>query len=206
MRDLGVQFDKKLSFVEHIDKTILKTSKMLGFVMRECKNFKKPKIKKIMYNSLVRSRLEYCSVVWSPEYKVHIKRIERLQKRFLWHLTFGSNMGNKLNSYQKRLKFFGMVSLERRRKMLDLVFLKKLVTGSLNCPDLLSRVLFHVPRNLPRSSNRRLFSMPRCHTNLRQHCPLSRMYAAYKEHEVDIDLFHSSVPALKKALKKSTSL
>lgn len=171
---------------------------MLGFVIRECKNFKKPVIKKIMYNSLVRSHLEYCSVVWSPEYKVHIKRIERLQKRFLWHLTYASNMGKNLNSYQERLKYFGLVSLEKRRVMLDLVFLKKLVSGSLDCPDLLSRVLFHVPRILPRSSNRRLFCMPRCRTNLRQYCPLSRMYAAYKEHEVHIDLFTSSVHALKK--------
>lgn len=200
IRDLGVQLDKKLGFVEHIDRIILKSSKMLGFVTRECKQFKKPNLKKTMYNSLVRSHLEYCSVVWSPKYEVHIKRIERLQKRFLWHLTYTNNMGNKLKSYRERLNYFKMDSLENRRNMLDLIFLKKLVTGSLNCPDLLGRVLFHVPHNLPRSTNRKLFCLPRSHSNLRRHCPLSRMCAAYNELDVDIDLFISSVPALKKVI------
>lgn len=200
IRDLGVQFDKKLNFIHHIDEVVLKASKMLGFVLRQCKNFKKPSTKKIMYNSLVRSHLEYCSIVWSPGYSVHVARIERVQKRFLWHLAFSCNMGKKLKSYRDRLKYFGMASLERRRRMIDLVFLKKLVVGNFNCPDLLSKVSFHLPRGLPRKSNRKLFCTPKGRTNLRRHSSLSRMYALYKDYEEAIDLCVTSLYGLKKAV------
>lgn len=198
IRDLGVFFDKKLSFNKHIDNIIAKASRMLGFVLRECKNFKKPLVKLIMYNSLVRSHLEYCSVVWSPCYKVNSQRIERLQKRFMYHLAYGCNMAGKLNSYANRLNHFGFATLESRRKMHDLVFLKKLVTGIFNCPDLLGRVQFSAPVRPQRKQNGKLFCIPRHKSNLRLHCPLSRMLSTYMENYDSADLVTVPVTALKR--------
>jgi hypothetical protein len=88
IRDVGVIFDEKLTFVPHIESIIKKASRMLYFVGRNIKVFKGVKIKTIIYNGLVRSILEYCSVVWRPHYATHSLRIERIQKRFVTYLSY----------------------------------------------------------------------------------------------------------------------
>ena len=45
IRDLGVTFDKKLTFVAHIDNIAKSASKMLGFVLRTCRSLKNNKTK-----------------------------------------------------------------------------------------------------------------------------------------------------------------
>jgi len=42
--------------------------------------FDDPYTTKLLFTSLVRPILEYCSSVWSPQYQVHIDRIESIQK------------------------------------------------------------------------------------------------------------------------------
>jgi hypothetical protein len=73
--DLGVTLDKKLRFHKHIDNIVSKAFRMLGFVIRNCKELK-PSTKILLYNAYVRSTLDYCSPVWSPHYEVHTKRLE----------------------------------------------------------------------------------------------------------------------------------
>ena len=65
---------------------------MLGFLSRVSKCFTNPKTKIILFNSLVRSNLEYCSQVWNPMYAVHSDRIERIQRKFLYHLSFAEGL------------------------------------------------------------------------------------------------------------------
>ncbi|KAL0829565.1 hypothetical protein ABMA28_003076 [Loxostege sticticalis] len=59
IRDLGVLMDSKLTFVPHIDHTIKKASRAMGFLMRNAREFKHNSTKNLLYNSLVRSTLEY---------------------------------------------------------------------------------------------------------------------------------------------------
>nr|XP_026499318.1 uncharacterized protein LOC113403094 [Vanessa tameamea] len=73
IKDLGDGFDSKIKFHTHIDKISSKAFQMLGFLIRNSKDFKKPQTKNGLYSSLVRSGLEYCAQVWSPHYEVHIK-------------------------------------------------------------------------------------------------------------------------------------
>lgn len=122
VKDLGVLFDKKLTFVPHIDHIIKKASKMLGFIIRNGKVFRKSQTKKLLYNTLVRSVLEYCSVVWQPHYATHNLRIERIQKRFMWSLVRSSKLAKRSISYKERLDHFGISSLQTRRDMMDLQF------------------------------------------------------------------------------------
>jgi hypothetical protein len=60
---------------------------MLGFVLRNSKNFKSMDVLKTLYVSLVGSGLEYASV-WAPHY-LHLKAgLKRIQRRFLKHLFY----------------------------------------------------------------------------------------------------------------------
>lgn len=63
IRNPGVPFSSKLTFLPHLDKIIAKPSKLLGSITRNSKVFKKPVTKVIIYNAYVRVALEYCSIV-----------------------------------------------------------------------------------------------------------------------------------------------
>ena len=54
---------------------------MLGLIKRTCKDLKDTATLKTLFCSLVRSNLEYCSVVWSPFIKRNIDKLERIQHR-----------------------------------------------------------------------------------------------------------------------------
>lgn len=58
IRDLGVTLDKQLRFNKHIDNITCRAFKMLGFVIRSCKELKSPKTKTILYNAYVRPILQ----------------------------------------------------------------------------------------------------------------------------------------------------
>jgi len=64
VKDLGVVFNAKLSFVPHIEQVAASASKSLGFVLRNCKHFANQSTNKVLYNSYVRSiGLRFNSVV-----------------------------------------------------------------------------------------------------------------------------------------------
>lgn len=151
IRDLGVHFDKKVTFVPHIENTIKKSSKMLGFLLRNTKGFRKSSTKIMLYNSLVRSVMEYCSVVWRPHYATHMLRLERVQKRFVWHLAFSEGRSKRLPSYKARLCHFRMQPLTLRRDIIDVLFVYKLLRNKIDCPNLLGLIKFHAPSRYPRN-------------------------------------------------------
>lgn len=64
IRDLGL-LDSKLSFSFNTYTIISDAIQMLGF-MRSCKSFSNVATSKFWFNSLVRSKLDYKSVIWSP--------------------------------------------------------------------------------------------------------------------------------------------
>ena len=65
---------------------------MLGFVKRIMKPFSDTKVLLTLYNSYIRSRLDYCSPVWSPNAQYLIDKVERVQRKFLKHLAFQNRM------------------------------------------------------------------------------------------------------------------
>ena len=71
-QDLGVTFDEKLTFQDHIHGEIHKAYAMLGIIKR---NFKYISINSfiLLYKSIVRSLLDYCIPVWVP-YKKETSR------------------------------------------------------------------------------------------------------------------------------------
>lgn len=150
IRDLGVTFDKKLTFVPHVDNIVKSASKMLGFVLRTCRSFRNNKTKILLYNCLVRNILEYCSVVWRPHYATHSLRLERIQKRFVWHLAFSNGLAKKMRAYNSRLKYFGMKSLANRRQINDAVFACKIFAHKVESSKVLALFKLRVPHRVPR--------------------------------------------------------
>ena len=65
LKDLGIQLSNDLTFTKHIDKTVKTCRKTQGWVMRTFKTRSKDTMK-VLWNSLIQSRLDYCSQLWSP--------------------------------------------------------------------------------------------------------------------------------------------
>ena len=171
---------------------ITKASKMLGFVLRNSKMFRNHNTKIILYNSLVRSILEYGSVVWRPHYATHCLRIERVQKRFLYHLAFAHGRAKEINSYSKKLTYFKMHTLNNRRDLLDLMYLYKCLKGTNDNPDLISKLRFNVPYRYPRKPIT-LLVRPLRRTVLGRNSPISRLSQIFNDHKEVLDPFRDTL-------------
>lgn len=199
VRDLGVMFDSVLSFRPHYDHICNKANRLLSFILRNAKPFKDPQSLLILYYSLVRSILEYCSSVWSPIYNTHIDRIESVQRRFVRVLSARCGLRRKLPNYNGRLAHFHMKSLERRRWVADLSALHKIANGSFDI-RLLDQLNFKIPTRSVRTPQ--LFSIPSSNNNVSENNPLSRMCNQYNAICHKVDLFLSSYKEFRNHLYK----
>ena len=81
----------------------------------------------MLYCTLVRSQVEYGSVVWSPYTARNVDKLERMQRR-----------GTKFIPWKKEFylwrapKCLNLLSLEKRRHLFDVTFLYKALNGHLN--------------------------------------------------------------------------
>lgn len=134
IKDIGRTLDSKLSFTTHILNISIKAMKVLGFIKRLSIGFSIFTFKRL-YCSLVRSILEYGSVVWSPNYRVHIETIERIQHRFLRTTAFRMGIFRENYVYDDNLLLLRMTTLESRRFVGDICFLYGIISGRIDCPD-----------------------------------------------------------------------
>jgi hypothetical protein len=100
---LGILFDQKLSFGEHIEQIVKKANSAMYFIKRVFSKSSK-EIKEKVYFALVRSKLEYAATAWDPFRLVQIDKLERVQRRAArfvmneYDTTYSvSEMLNKLN-------------------------------------------------------------------------------------------------------------
>lgn len=200
IRDLGVIHDSKLIFDSHVNNIISKASKALGFVMRNSGDFRQAKSLKILYCSLVRSHLEYSSQVWNPQYVTYISRIENIQKKFLKYLCFRTKEQYESSRYIDFCRKHHLLPLEMRRQMADLVFLHKIASGSVDCPELLSRVALRAPVKSLRI--KALICVPPASSNFRQNAYFLRAGNNFNNmsKRVDLDLFNTSVASVKRII------
>ena len=73
---LGVTISEDLNWRKHIDDTVNKANKTLGFVRRNLSDCSAP-VKSAAYTTMVRPRLEYSSTVWDPHHNRDINSLER---------------------------------------------------------------------------------------------------------------------------------
>ena len=77
---LGVIIDQHLTWNEHISYITSKANKVKCFLQRNLKPCPIT-VKTTCYNSLIRSILDYASVIWSPYTQKNIQAVESVQRR-----------------------------------------------------------------------------------------------------------------------------
>jgi hypothetical protein len=84
---LGVFFDDRFVFDEHINSLSKKMNQRIGLLSR-LRHFLPEKTLVIVYNSIVLPILDYSLVLWGYTYSNHINRLITLQKRAIRVMTF----------------------------------------------------------------------------------------------------------------------
>ncbi|XP_073231870.1 uncharacterized protein [Porites lutea] len=126
-RDLGLLTNHHLSWNSQVDAITNKASRILGLLRRTCRGCKDTETLKVLYCTLVRSQVEYGSVVWSPYTARNIDKLEHIQRRGTKFI-----LGKRNFTHDERLKCLDLLSLEKRRYLFDVTFLYTALKGYLN--------------------------------------------------------------------------
>lgn len=186
-KDLGVMVDCNLGFTDHIINMVNEAHKTMGFIVRSTKGFNVECCIRL-FDSLVLPRLEYGSIIWSPQYEIWIKTIERVQRKFLKYMFF-----KKFGFYPNQgynncllLKQFNRLSLENRRIKICLIYIYKILTNRINCPEILSMLPFFI--NVGNTRQRIAFKLEFPRTNTYKNSPIYRMCNFFNIYASDLDL------------------
>ena len=100
-----------LSWNNHIDKITGTANEILGLIKRTYKGLKDDSALRTLYLALVRSQLEFCSVVWSPYQGStgNIMKLELIQRRATKLIL------KTTDEYQQRREKLNLLSLEQMR-------------------------------------------------------------------------------------------
>lgn len=120
-KDLGVLFDSKLSFRDHISLKVNIANRNLGIIFRTF-SYMDTEMFLNLFKSMIRPHLEYATVVWSPMYKKDRIALENVQRR----ATKLVNACNNL-TYPERLRKLGLPTLEYRRLRADVIQVYKIL-------------------------------------------------------------------------------
>ena len=125
IRDLGVIITSSLSWNNHIDNIISKTSRISGLIKRTLGWHAFSQTKYIMYCSLVRPLLEYCTVAWSGTSRKNIKNIEKIQRSMIRYVFNYAEV-----DYKDRLLMMNILPLTMRCQYTDIVVFWKCLYGN----------------------------------------------------------------------------
>ena len=178
-RDLGVILDAKLTFAAHVDHTIARASRMLGLIIRSMQLSRQHNRARFDHRTMlctyyahVRSILEYGCVVWSGAAATHLKRIERVQHRFVTWLARNSDKPTDSTDYGALLSHFNIRSMKSRFVQYDLMFLYNVHRARIDSADLLAAFGLSVPGRATRTLT--LWYVPRGRVNTVQRSIFTR--------------------------------
>ena len=83
---LGVFYDDKLHFKEHLTFLSNKLSRISALIYR-IKDLVPTFVLKLMYEAHVNSIISYCNIIWSNTYQTHLDLVNKLLKRIIRNAT-----------------------------------------------------------------------------------------------------------------------
>ena len=121
-RDLGIILTSNLSWNEHYNAISSKAYHSLNLIRRTISVNTTVSTKKLLYYTLVRSHLTYCSQLWRPHHIQDIVRLERIQRKATKYILSSSNL-----SYKQRLTTLQMLPLMYWLELQDIIFFVKCI-------------------------------------------------------------------------------
>ena len=136
-KDLGVLISKDLSWEDHYDYMLSKAYKTFGLLRRSFAKALSIHTKKVLYISLVRSKLSYCSPIWRPQHLKDIQLLETLQRRATKFI-----LNDYKSCYRSRLLTLHMLPLMMQLEIIDILFFVTSIKHPTERFDILEYVTF----------------------------------------------------------------
>ena len=119
LRDLGVEMASDLTFKVHVANTVAVANKLVGWALRSFRRRSKV-VMLTIWKSIIQSKLDYCSQLWSPGDQASISSLESISRHFTGQIEGMSSL-----DYWDRLTALKLYSQEHRREWYQMVFLWK---------------------------------------------------------------------------------
>ena len=129
-KQIGVSYEKNMTFDIHVNEIVAKALKKFGFCKFICKRVD-PKTFLRVYKTYILPIIEYSNLCLVYN-KTQLDRIEKIQKRITKYICLKSGFDM---SYEQRLKFLEIESLEKRRNRQILKLLYKIRISCRNIPQ-----------------------------------------------------------------------
>lgn len=124
-RYLGVILDNKLNFNKHIEEITNKATRLLNLCRRNLHMCSR-EIKTTAYYAIVRPHLEYASTCWNPHTKLHIDKIDAVQRRAAWFVLNYYDYSSSADLSTKISQTLKWQPLQHRRALADLCMFYKI--------------------------------------------------------------------------------
>ena len=133
-KDLGVIISNDGRFQKHISQCVSSCQKIVGMIMRSfVTRDSKPML--VLFKALVISKMDYCSVLWTPCQLDMKRKLEKVQSNFTRRLNGMNKDGTSLD-YWERLKALGLYSIERRHERYQIIYIWKIMVGLVDNPGI----------------------------------------------------------------------
>ena len=161
-KDLGVRLDCCLSFTDHVENLTSNLMRSLCQINRVKHLFDKKTLLSII-NSLVFSKLFYCSTVWAGTFQGNIKKLQLVQN-FAARIVSGKR---KFDHISSTIKDLGWLTVKNMLLYRDAQMAYKIMNGSV--PSYLSGLLTRRSSiHCLNTRNRQDLNIPKCRTSLAQ--------------------------------------
>ena len=123
LRDLGVEMSSDLTFSIHISNVVTAANKLVGWAMRTFRR-RSRLVMLTIWKSIIQSKLDYTSQLWSPSDQASIGELESVARHFTAKIDGMDGL-----DYWERLSSLHLYSQERRRERYQIIFLWKVAQG-----------------------------------------------------------------------------
>ena len=185
-KDLGVLFDKTLTFTKHVGAVVNKANRVVGITRRSFDYMDIPTFK-IIYKAMIRPLLEYANCIWSPLLKGDIDKLEKVQRRATKIVPTLRNL-----PYSERLAKLNLPTLAFRRLRGDLIQVYRIMHGF---TDIQPSILFDMePRVSSLRGHNLKIQKTRCKERIRQNSFTQRIVNVWNKlpgHAVNVKTTNS---------------
>ena len=132
---LGVRFNGKLRWNQHIDQISSAANRMLGFLWRNL--YKCPQdLKGKAYKTMIRPKVEYCASIWDPHHTKYVDKLESVQRRAARFITNQPHRHSEpVVSVTAMMQDFGWEPVSTRRLQSRLTSFYKVLNHHLEIPQ-----------------------------------------------------------------------
>jgi hypothetical protein len=145
IKNLGVMVDSKLHFYCHVNFVYSQALRTLGLIRFIAYNFSSLDSLVVLYIALIRSKLEYASVIWNKLTLTDSNKIENMQRKFASLGYYRFFQFCMLRNYDLIPSHLNFRTLYSRRRHLNALFLINVFEGKINCHSIMDTVGIRVP-------------------------------------------------------------